>query len=81
MAIRYTVWSTMVGRTFLNPSIASQQWLLGAHHGAKHRMEVQDEAVGSEKQPWSATAQDKGNDGEIREERQPGEPASAMESA
>ena len=32
-------------------------------------MEVQDEAAGPEKQPWSATAQDKGNDGEIREER------------
>ena len=44
---------------------SSQQWSLGAHYGAKHRLEVQDETAGTEEQPWSATVQDKGDDGEV----------------
>ena len=45
--------------------LACQQLLLGAHYGAKHRLEVQDKTAGTEEQPWSATVQDKGDDGEI----------------
>ena len=44
-------------------------------------LEIQDKAAGAEKQSWRAAVQDQGNAGEIREERQSGEPALAMEFA
>ena len=44
-------------------------------------MEVQSQTAGSEKHPRGASVQDQGDDGEIREEYQLGEPSFRMELA